>query len=196
MINLHDWDLDDIANWPRRAQCVALSCAVAALLIAAHFFYLSPKLAQLERLKQQELRSTTQLITRAAQTRQWAELTASLDLEQQRYLALSRQMSTDKELARVLDELSRIAQQQQLVIQRMVWGQWQTQTHSQRLALDLQLQGDYHAISQFMATTTGLPQMMVFEQLNWQRSAPSSTQIKLRARAYLYQFLPEVADEK
>ena len=195
MASYSDLDLEDIAEWPLIPQLVVTILFIVVIQAAGYWFYLKPKVENLERLKQQEsvLKSTVRI--KANKVATLPKLQAQLDELSERYDYLSRQLPVQKELASMLASVNEEGLKNSLTFTRIDWGQKQNQEFLYRLPLNIELTGDYHNIGDFSQAIAELPRIINFDDVDWQRVSQESSTLHFRVRAYTYQFKPEVKDE-
>ncbi|WP_159656237.1 type 4a pilus biogenesis protein PilO [Vibrio atypicus] len=195
MASYSDLDLEDIAEWPLIPQLVVTVLFIVVIQAAGYWFYLKPKVENLERLKQQEsvLKSTVRI--KANKVATLPKLQAQLDELSERYDYLSRQLPVQKELASMLASVNEEGLKNSLTFTRIDWGQKQNQEFLYRLPLNIELTGDYHNIGDFSQAIAELPRIINFDDVDWQRVSQESSTLHFRVRAYTYQFKPEVKDE-
>ncbi|WP_394145991.1 type IV pilus inner membrane component PilO [Vibrio atypicus] len=195
MASYSDLDLEDIAEWPLIPQLVVTVLFIVVIQAAGYWFYLKPKVENLERLKQREsvLKSTVRI--KANKVATLPKLQAQLDELSERYDYLSRQLPVQKELASMLASVNEEGLKNSLTFTRIDWGQKQNQEFLYRLPLNIELTGDYHNIGDFSQAIAELPRIINFDDVDWQRVSQESSTLHFRVRAYTYQFKPEVKDE-
>ena len=118
---------------------------------------------------------------------QWRRLDSQLAIAEQKAHLLSGKIGFDYQQADVVEAINQHGQVHGLTFEQIRWGKAQADDGYLRQGLNIELQGEYHAIGQFMAALTTLDYLIVFEQVTWQRTAPNSSRLKWYALAYLYQ---------
>ncbi|KJY82646.1 fimbrial protein [Vibrio galatheae] len=194
-ISFSDLDVEEISQWPLLFQLTLVIALVLALQAVGYWFYLQPKLNELNQLKQQEQQSKTSTLIAINKTMSLPRLEAKIEQLTLRYDHLIGQFPQQKELAKVLAAVNRLALSHTLSVTRIDWGDKQQQGLLYKLPLNIELTGSYHDIGAFCAAIAALPRMINFTQVGWQRVNPDSNTIKLTVRAYTYQFKSELTDE-
>ncbi|MGC9491898.1 type 4a pilus biogenesis protein PilO [Vibrio genomosp. F10] len=195
MVNFRDLDIDEVTEWPLLPQMLVLLLILILLQGVGGWFYILPKMEQLEVLKDEEqtLKSTLRIKANKAAT--LPVLRAQLDELEERYDYLLRQLPEQKELASMLASVNEFGLKNSLTFTRIDWGQRQNQTFLYRLPLNFELTGSYDNIGHFSEAIANLPRIIVLEDIDWQRVSQESSTLHFRVRAYTYQFKAEVKDE-
>ncbi len=196
MAKYSELDIEDMTEWPILPQLGLIVIIGLLLQGVGYWFYLKPKVENLETLvsKEQELKTTVMI--KANKVATLPKLKAQLDELSERYDYLSRQLPVQKELASMLASVNEVGLKNSLTFTRIDWGERQNQEFLYRLPLNIELTGDYHNIGDFTQAIAELPRIINFDDIDWQRVSQESSTLHFRVRAYTYQFKPEVEDEK
>lgn len=189
-------ELDEIPEWPLVPQLMVIFLTVLLLQGVGYWFYLQPKITQIEQLQQQEEVLKSKVAIKASKVATLPRLKAQLDELSERYHYLSRQLPVQKELARMLASVNELGLKNRLAFTRIDWGEKQNQAFLYRLPLNIELTGEFHDIGDFAQAIAELPRIINFADVDWQRVSQESQTLHFRVRAYTYQFKAEVEDER
>ncbi len=201
MSNVKDLELDEILEWPFKAQLAVMLLLVITIQAIGYWFYIVPKSEALNALveKEQALKSTIQI--KAHKAAKLPQLKAQLDSLAERYDYLLQQLPEQKELANMLASVNELGIKHHLTFTRIDWGEKEQASFLYRLPLNIELSGNYHDIGKFSSAIAQLPRIIYFEFADWQRVNPDSQVLNVKVKAYTYQYQsdlsqPEVSDEK
>ncbi|UUM30795.1 type 4a pilus biogenesis protein PilO [Vibrio japonicus] len=196
MAKYSELDIEEMAEWPILPQLGLILLIGLLLQGVGYWFYLKPKVENLDTLVQKEQELKTTVMIKANKVATLPKLKAQLDELSERYDYLSRQLPVQKELASMLASVNEVGLKNSLTFTRIDWGERQNQEFLYRLPLNIELTGDYHNIGDFTQAIAELPRIINFDDIDWQRVSQESSTLHFRVRAYTYQFKPEVEDEK
>lgn len=196
MAKYSELDIEEMAEWPVLPQLGLILLIGLLLQGVGYWFYLKPKVENLDTLVQKEQELKTTVMIKANKVATLPKLKAQLDELSERYDYLSRQLPVQKELASMLASVNEVGLKNSLTFTRIDWGERQNQEFLYRLPLNIELTGDYHNIGDFTQAIAELPRIINFDDIDWQRVSQESSTLHFRVRAYTYQFKPEVEDEK
>lgn len=191
MIEWRNLELMDMPEWPRIAQWCVLGLLFLLLQIGGYYFYLKPKGAELKRYQQQTMLLEKQVETMNKKVIELPHFQAQLHSIQQQLQTQQPAFPLKQDLASVLVAINQISSAHSLILEKMEWGERKTSEGDlHRLPLNIELQGEYHAIGRFIAEVNALPRLVRFEEMTWNRVDESSEQIVMQAQAVTYQFQP------
>ncbi len=191
MNQLLHWNLEDIADWPRAHQSLAILLFGLICFGVAAKFYLEPKLNQLNAAKQQENVLSRQFSALNKQAEQRRMLETKLAVSETKAELLASKLKSPYQHAEVVDAINRHSNEYGLTFEQIRWGKAQADNGYVRQGITIELQGDYHAIGKFIAALATLDYLIVFEHSTWQRVSANASRLKWRAQAYLYQAMQE-----
>lgn len=194
MVEFQELEMDEVAEWPLAAQLIVIVVLVVVIQGAGTWFYLLPKLDQLDYLKQQELTLQNTIRLKTQKVAVLPLLQAQLDELNTRYDYLLQQLPEQKELASMLAAVNEMGIENDLTFTRIDWGEKQTEEYLYRLPLNIELTGAYHDIGEFSEAIARLPRIISFHDVSWHRVSQESSTLHFRVRAYTYQFRQETGD--
>lgn len=196
--SLQELELAEVAIWPAAAKWLLLIVAALMLGLSGSYFFIAEPWRLWQQAKQQEVALVRTLIHKQ-------QLAASLPVYQQQQAQLDQQLALvnlqlpeQRQAANLLKELSVLAQRNKL---RLVSFQWQAERIFDpviQLPLQLNVQGSYHQLGEFVAQISALSRLVVIENLeihlppaiSSQESADAQTDmllnVNLLAVAFVY----------
>lgn len=195
---MYDFELsiEEIAQWPPATQLVAMIVLSALLHGVGFWFYLQPKLVELESAKLLEQQLKPQLVLKANQVAPLSRLGTQLDSLKQGYQQLAKPFTSHADLGALLATISQEGQKHALTFHRIDWGHKQPHGLFERWPIDIELSGRYHDIGDFSAALARLPQVLVVEQVRWQPMKSQPAKLTVSLRAYRYQIKVEADNEE
>ncbi|PWI33122.1 fimbrial protein [Vibrio albus] len=191
MVEFQELELDEITEWPLFAQVIVIAALAVVIQVAGTWFYLMPKVDQLDYLKQQESTVQNTIRIKARKVAVLPLLQAQLDELNTRYEYLLQQLPEQKELASMLAAVNEVGIENDLTFTRIDWGEKLVQKYLYRLPLNIELTGLYHDIGDFSEAIARLPRIISLHDVEWHRVSQESSTLHFRVRAYTYQFKQE-----
>ena len=187
MNKLLHWDINEIAYWPRRLQCL-MFCGVGLVCFAIiGWSSVLPKFHMLNQAKQQELSVNHKINQLEQHVVTWQAMKNKLAATKGQAEQFEKLLFSDYAQASVVEEVNQSGLDYDLTFKRIRWGERQTDEGYIRQKLHLELQGDYHAIGHFMAALAQRDYLMVFDKVGWYQHSTNTSQLQWRAQAELYQ---------
>ncbi|AUI87115.1 fimbrial protein [Vibrio azureus] len=189
-----DWqelEFNEILDWPRLPQLMALLLIFVFIQAVGYWLYLLPEKQHLQDLNQQEQVIHARLQVKANQVAALPQLQSQLDDLDQRYQLLLLQLPEQKELANLLASVNEIGVSNHLTFTRIDWGQKQPEHFLYRLPLNIELTGNFHDIGRFSQAIAALGRIVTFQNVTWQRVSQESETLHFRVTANTYQSKPE-----
>ena len=185
MGDLH-FDLSEMAQWPPGAQWLLRLLLVLIVAVVGYQWHLLPQQRFASSLEQ-KIEQLSQDLRQLAEAKhelqtlqdQYAELQASHE-------ALLRQFPRQHQLAPLLNHISQLAAQHQLVLTRLEWQTAEPEEELLRVPRRLEASGEYPALQQFMRDLAALPFGVLLAEVHWQRTSPDQSRLQIRARGFTY----------
>ena len=184
----NDLDLNDIARWPKVAKGIFILFCCALLGGAIYYYVIANSLTALrqEAVKGQELK---------AQFESKAMLAANLEAYRKQMVQLEhlvdaqlKQLPNTHEVAGLLDDISFIATDNGLKLNRINWEAEVKHEFSTELPMRIEVVGTYHELGKFTADMAALPRIVILEsfQLNQSRDQDELIGMSMQAKTYKY----------
>ena len=181
-------ELNDIARWPRVAQGVFIFFCCALLGGAIYYYVIASSLTALN----QEAEKETSL---KAQFESKAMLAANLEAYRKQMVQLEqladaqlKQLPNTHEVAGLLDDISFIATDNGLTLNRINWEPEIKHEFSTELPMRIEVVGTYHELGKFTADMAALPRIVILDsfQLSQGKGQDDVIGMSMQAKTYKY----------
>ncbi|ALP40827.1 PilO family type IV pilus biogenesis protein TapO [Aeromonas schubertii] len=160
---LNELDFNDIGNWPRLAKGVLILFFCGLLGRALYYYVISLSIDSLKQVQAQEVDLKSQFEGKAqlaaslpAYKQQMAELVKMIDTQ-------LKQLPNTNEVAGLLDDISFIATDNGLKLNRINWEPEVVREFSTELPMRIEVEGDYHQLGRFTAGLAALPRIVILD---------------------------------
>lgn len=160
---LNDLDLNDIARWPPIAKGIFVFFCCALLGGALYYYVIANSLAALGREAAKETELKGQFESKAM-------LAANLEAYRKQMVQLEhlvdtqlKQLPNTHEVAGLLDDISFIATDNGLTLNRINWEPEVKHEFSTELPMRIEVVGTYHELGKFTADMAALPRIVILD---------------------------------
>tara|TARA_Y100001956_G_C4078697_1_gene167367 strand:+ start:195 stop:782 length:588 start_codon:yes stop_codon:yes gene_type:complete len=188
-------DIAEVVEWPLGFQLLFILLLVIALQLLGYWGYVTPKY-NLESQVEDQLRTIKQ-----SRNSNQDKIVKLVEVEAQYQQAIEREKKLSDPLMPPQDVTALLAKVAELVgghslsLTRIELQPANEYRFLTRLPITIELSGLYFDISEFVTALAQLPQVIIIEQIHWQRSGEASSVLRLRMQAHLYQLAVEKRDE-
>ena len=183
---LNELDVDNIGQWPRSAKAITIALACSLLAGAVGYFLITDSLSRLDKSKAQEEKLKLTFEDKARQAGglpgsklQLAELQAELN-------AQLRKLPNTLEIAGLLDDISFMATDNGLRLERINWEPEKPSEFSTELPMRIIVSGDYHQLGHFVADVAALPRIVIIDNFSLSRAGGDQLSMSMLAKTYKY----------
>lgn len=183
---LNELDIDNFGQWPRPAKALAIALVCALLAGAVGYLLITDSLTRLERSKAQEEQLKLTFEEKAQQAGglpgsrlRLAELQAKLN-------AQLRKLPNTLEIAGLLDDISFMATDNGLRLERINWEAEKPSEFSTELPMRIIVSGDYHQLGHFVADVAALPRIVIIDSFSLSRGGADQLSMSMLAKTYKY----------
>ncbi|OIN12284.1 type 4a pilus biogenesis protein PilO [Oceanisphaera psychrotolerans] len=183
---LNELDFENIGQWPRAAKAIAIALVCATLAGAVVYFLITDSLARLDQSKAQEAQLKNTFEEKARQAGglpgsklQLSELQAELN-------AQLRKLPNTLEIAGLLDDISFMATDNGLRLERINWEAEKPSEFSTELPMRIIVSGDYHQLGNFVADVAALPRIVIIDNFSLSRAGDNQLNMSMLAKTYKY----------
>lgn len=183
---LNELDIDNVGQWPRPAKALAIALVCALLAGAVGYLLITDSLTRLERSKAQEEQLKLTFEEKAQQAGglpgsrlRLAELQAKLN-------AQLRKLPNTLEIAGLLDDISFMATDNGLRLERINWEAEKPSEFSTELPMRIIVSGDYHQLGHFVADVAALPRIVIIDSFSLSRGVADQLSMSMLAKTYKY----------
>ncbi|WP_417614140.1 type 4a pilus biogenesis protein PilO [Oceanisphaera sp.] len=188
--SLHELDLELVEQWPATARIMLFVLLSGVLCLAGGYVFLADHWTQWQQSRQQEIELKRIFI-------QKSQMAASLPAYQHQVEQLQEQLQTglqqlpsQRDAARVLKDLSELAERNGLSLGGFQWEAEQQLDLATELPLRIKARGQYHQLGHFIAQVSALPRIVIIDGIELTRpDTPISAEglhMTLLAKTYAY----------
>ncbi len=183
---LNELDFQDIANWPKAAKIVLVLLACAAISAGSYYLMIKDSVAMLEREQQTELDLKRKFETKALMVSNLEMHRAQLGELEHMLEDLLAQLPTRTEIARLLDDLTHIGQDNGLKFNSIAWQPVIEHEFSIEVPIKIDLSGTYEQLGNFTADVAALPRIVTLENFVVVHEQEDQLRVNLLAKTYRY----------
>ncbi|MGL5031049.1 MAG: PilO family type IV pilus biogenesis protein TapO [Aeromonas sp.] len=184
----NELDLNDIANWPKWAKGVVIVLCCLLTGGAIYYYVMAPSLARLTEETGKEAPLKTQFESKAI-------LAANLGPYQAQMIALEQMVDTQlkqlpntHEVAGLLDDMSFIATDNGLKLNRINWEPEVKHEFSTELPMRIEVVGHFHEIGKFTADMAALPRIVILDSFTLSHTKDLDDVIAMSMLAKTYKY--------
>ncbi|GHA05737.1 type 4a pilus biogenesis protein PilO [Oceanisphaera arctica] len=183
---LNELDFDNVGQWPRPVKAIAIALICVLLAGAVGYFFITDSLTRLDssKVQQEQLKTTFEEKARHAgglpgSKLQLAELQAELN-------AQLRKLPNTLEIAGLLDDISFMATDTGLRLERINWEAERPSEFSTELPMRIIVSGDYHQLGHFVADVAALPRIVIIDNFSLSQAGGAQLNMSMLAKTYKY----------
>ncbi|GAA3540872.1 type 4a pilus biogenesis protein PilO [Zobellella aerophila] len=185
-INELELDFDNIGQWPRAARIVAILIVCVLLSAAFGYLFIGDSIKGLEQARTQELKLKEVFEEKARLAVLLPEYRLQVaELEEQLAEQLKK-LPNSLEIAGLLDDISFIATDNGLQLQRINWEPENPNDFTTELPMRIIVSGDYHQLGNFVADIAALPRIVVIDSFDVSRAGNERLNMSMLAKTYKY----------
>ncbi|WP_421344385.1 PilO family type IV pilus biogenesis protein TapO [Aeromonas veronii] len=193
---LNELDINDIASWPKWAKGVFIFFCCVLTSGAIYYYVIANSLTSLT----QEAGKETEL---KAQFESKAMLAANLGAYKAQMVQLEqlvdtqlKQLPNTHEVAGLLDDISFIATDNGLKLNRINWEPEVKHEFSTELPMRIEVVGTYHEIGKFTADMAALPRIVILDSFTLGQSKDEGELISMSMLAKTYKYNGKTVEPK
>ena len=185
-MNINELEFENIGSWPTLYRVVTV--IVMCLFLIGGFFYLItlPQLDRLATVKEQEVTLKREFTTKAA-------LSSNLEAYQTQmveinliYEGLLQKLPSKKEVARLLDDISFIGENNGLQFKSINWGVSKDRGLTVEVPISLKVIGSYQELGAFAADIAALPRIVILNDMRLVNDKDGKLILNVVAKTYRY----------
>lgn len=167
-----------------KVATLVILCALLAGLLGQ--FLIRDSLAQLERARAQEASLKATFETKARQASALPAYEQQMKTLQVRLEQELRKLPNQLEIAGLLDDISFIATNNGLRLERINWEAEQPGEFSTELPMRIIVRGDYHQLGRFVAGVAALPRIVILDSFSLSHQNGEELAMSMLAKTYKY----------
>lgn len=193
---LNELDLNDITSWPKWAKglfillcCVLTGGAIYYYVIAHSLTKLTQETAKESELKAQFESKAMLAANLGAYKSQMTQLEQLVDTQ-------LKQLPNTHEVAGLLDDISFIATDNGLKLNRINWEPEVKHEFSTELPMRIEVVGNYHEIGKFTADMAALPRIVILDSFTLGQNKDAGELISMSMLAKTYKYNGKTVEQK
>lgn len=200
-----DWsfselELDQVEQWPATAKIILFVLLSGTLCLAGGYFFVADHWAQWQQDKRQETELKRIFVQKSQMAASLPAYQQQIDQLLKQQNALLQQLPGKRGAAKVLHDISQLAERNDIKIASVRWEKEQplqmtnetaaTKLTPTKLSLRINTQGQYHQLGQFIAHLSALPRIVVIDSLELSRPNTNvfSQQLSMELLANTYTY--------
>lgn len=185
-VNLQELDLSQAGSWPLPMKIMAIAMVCIAVMIGVYFLDTKEQQKELKQAQSEENILKQQLIDLHDKTVNLAAYRQQMiDMEKQ-FNQLLKRLPSATEMPDLLDDISRTALTSGLGFQSIEPLAQTTADFYVEQALDINIEGDYHQMGDFVSKVSNLPRIVTLHDFNIEKPEENPLAMRIKAKIYHY----------
>ncbi len=185
-----DLDINNIGSWPTVVKSIIMLLLLIAVLGGGYYAYLTDKQTTLDTVEAKETELRRDYEAKAFQAANLDAYRKQKDEMEATFGALLKQLPSDTEVPGLLEDITRTAIDNELVIESIdLQPERQTEFYVE-LPIDIVVEGDYHKIGSFVSGVANLSRIVTLHDFQIQPES-SVNDLKMTILAKTYRYLDE-----
>lgn len=185
---LNELDLNDIASWPKWAKAVFILLCCVLTGGAIYYYVIANSLGNLTNESARETELKSQFESKAMLAANLGAYKAQMIQLEQLVDTQLKQLPNTHEVAGLLDDISFIATDNGLKLNRINWEPEVKHEFSTELPMRIEVVGDYHQIGKFTADMAALPRIVILDSFTLSQSKDPGDLISMSMLAKTYKY--------
>lgn len=185
-----DWrelDIKEAGVWPWSLQLLLCLMLLGVTFFAMHWYLAGPARQELQQIQSQEAQLIRDYRGKAAQVANLEMMREQMGILEERMDTLREMLPTGAEVPSLLDSISEAAIDHQLSIDFLRLRSQVEEEHYTERPFDIQVRGDYHRISAFVADVASMPRIVTLHDLTLvPEEGGQQLRLSMLARTYSY----------
>lgn len=189
--DLNDLDLNNVGSWPGPVKIIIMFVLFLAVLGGGYYFYLTDKLAVLERAEMKELELRKDYEAKSEKAANLEAYRAQKAEMEATFGALLRQLPSDTEVPGLLDDITRTALDNELTIESIELQDERRTEFYVELPIDIVVEGNYHKIGSFVSGVANLSRIVTLHDFVVAPQDGNTDNLRMTILAKTYRYLEE-----
>lgn len=191
-VDVRALDIKEAGSWPLLLKALCLLLALSLSLAAMYWFVIGERRDALASAQREEPRLLEEYRNKAAEAAHLPKMEEKLDEINAQMMRLREMLPTSVEIPSLLDSISDAAVNNQLTIENIRLRSTVTQAHYVEHPFDIQVQGEYHQIAQFVADMAALSRIVTQHDFTLEPVEGQGNTLRLSMLARTYSDLARV----
>lgn len=193
-VDVRALDIKEAGSWPLLLRALCLVLALLLSLAAMYWFVIGERRDALASEARQEPRLLEEYRSKAAEAAHLPKMEERLEEINAQMARLREMLPTSVEIPSLLDSISDAAVNNQLIIENIRLRSTVTQAHYVEHPFDIQVQGEYHQIAQFVADMAALSRIVTQHDFTLEPVGGQGNTLRLSMLARTYSDLARVQE--
>ena len=185
-----DLDINNIGSWPTVVKSIIMLLLLVAVLGGGYYAYLTDKQTMLASVEAKETDLRRDYEAKAFQAANLDAYRKQKDEMEATFGALLKQLPSDTEVPGLLEDITRTAIDNELVIESIDLQPERRTEFYVELPIDIVVEGDYHKIGSFVSGVANLSRIVTLHDFEIQPES-SVNDLKMNILAKTYRYLDE-----
>ena len=193
---LNELDFNNIASWPKLAKGIFILFFCALLGGAIYYYVIVKSLTLLTQETDKEAELKSQFESKAMLAANLGAYKAQMVQLEQLVDTQLKQLPNTHEVAGLLDDISFIATDNGLKLNRINWEPEIKHEFSTELPMRIEVVGTYHEIGKFTADMAALPRIVILESFTLGQGKEQDDMIAMSMLAKTYKYNGKTVEQK
>ncbi|ELM3750316.1 PilO family type IV pilus biogenesis protein TapO [Aeromonas dhakensis] len=193
---LNELDFNNIASWPKLAKGIFILFFCALLGGATYYYVIAKSLTLLTQETDKEAELKSQFESKAMLAANLGAYKAQMVQLEQLVDTQLKQLPNTHEVAGLLDDISFIATDNGLKLNRINWEPEIKHEFSTELPMRIEVVGTYHEIGKFTADMAALPRIVILESFTLGQGKEQDDMIAMSMLAKTYKYNGKTVEQK
>lgn len=191
-VDVRALDIKEAGSWPLLLKALCLLLALSLSLAAMYWFVIGERRDALALAQREEPRLLEEYRSKAAEAAHLPKMEEKLEEINAQMMRLREMLPTSVEIPSLLDSINDAAVNNQLTIENIRLRSTVTQAHYVEHPFDIQVQGEYHQIAQFVADMAALSRIVTQHDFTLEPVEGQGNTLRLSMLARTYSDLARV----
>lgn len=193
---LNELDFNNIASWPKLAKGIVILFFCALFGGAIYYYVIAKSLTLLTQETDKEAELKSQFESKAMLAANLGAYKAQMVQLEQLVDTQLKQLPNTHEVAGLLDDISFIATDNGLKLNRINWEPEIKHEFSTELPMRIEVVGTYHEIGKFTADMAALPRIVILESFTLGQGKEQDDMIAMSMLAKTYKYNGKTVEQK
>ncbi len=188
--DIGDLDINNVGSWPAAIKGIVMLLLFVGVLGGGYYAYLTDKQTMLDVVEAKEVNLRQDYETKAFKAANLDAYRKQRDEMEATFGALLKQLPSDTEVPGLLEDITRTAIDNELVIESIDLQPERRTEFYVELPIDIVVEGDYHKIGSFVSGVANLSRIVTLHDFDVKPES-SVNHLKMNILAKTYRYLDE-----
>jgi type IV pilus assembly protein PilO len=188
--DIGDLDINNIGSWPAAIKGIVMLLLFGGVLGGGYYAYLTDKQTMLDVVEAKEVNLRQDYESKAFKAANLDAYRKQRDEMEATFGALLKQLPSDTEVPGLLEDITRTAIDNELVIESIDLQPERRTEYYVELPIDIVVEGDYHKIGSFVSGVANLSRIVTLHDFDVKPES-SVNHLKMSIMAKTYRYLDE-----